>query len=60
MEIEPGAASEPSFLPPSRLREGLGEGSATSTIPLGDSPPPTPPASGRGEFSDAIPNITIP
>ncbi len=31
--------------PPSRLREGAGGGPATS---LGTSPPPTPPASGRG------------
>ncbi|WP_353205588.1 ATPase, T2SS/T4P/T4SS family [Sphingomonas sp.] len=54
MKIETGAATASL---PSRLREGLGEGSATSTIALGDSPPPTPPASGRGED---IPNITIP
>ncbi len=32
---------------PSRLREGLGEG-LLSTLPI-TSPPPTPPASGRGE-----------
>ena len=33
---------------PSRSREGLGEGSATSAV-AGTFPPPTPPASGRGE-----------
>ncbi len=43
---------------PSRLREGLGEGSPAAGL-SSDSPPPTPPASGRGDF-DALPQITIP
>jgi carbamoyl-phosphate synthase small subunit len=34
---------------PSRLREGLGEGMSASDAPSETSPPPTPPASGRGE-----------
>ncbi|WP_341203090.1 glycine--tRNA ligase subunit beta [uncultured Sphingomonas sp.] len=36
---------------PSRLREGLGEGSAASAAPAGVFPPPTPPASGRGALA---------
>jgi propionyl-CoA carboxylase alpha chain len=34
---------------PSRLREGLGEGVSTNDALASTSPPPTPPASGRGE-----------
>ena len=34
---------------PSRLREGLGEGMPLA-VPLETSPPPTPPASGRGDL----------
>ena len=40
------------FIPmdsPSRLREGLGEGLSASAAASVTSPPPTPPASGRGE-----------
>jgi carbamoyl-phosphate synthase small subunit len=37
---------------PSRLREGLGEGVSSSEAPKLTSPPPTPPASGRGEEGD--------
>ncbi len=37
---------------PSRLREGLGEGLSNDTALSGTSPPPTPPASGRGEESN--------
>ncbi len=36
---------------PSRLREGLGEG-VSANAALSTSPPPTPPASGRGESAD--------
>ncbi|MDX5985590.1 RNB domain-containing ribonuclease [Sphingomonas echinoides] len=43
---------------PSRLREGLGEGlgegPATATADAGLSPPPTPPAGGRGELLQAL------
>ncbi|MDR6849380.1 ribonuclease R [Sphingomonas sp. BE270] len=39
---------------PSRSREGLGEGPATPTADAGLSPPPTPPASGRGELLHAL------
>ena len=40
---------------PSRLREGLGEGSEHHmTAPDSDSPPPPPPASGRGELADRL------
>ncbi len=51
VRYDPPASVETPYKSPSRLREGLGEGSAAS----GDlsanvaSPPPTPPASGRGE-----------
>ena len=38
---------------PSRSREGLGEGPATPTADAGLSPPPTPPAGGRGELLQA-------
>ncbi len=34
---------------PSRLREGLGEGLMYTSSAALASPPPTPPASGRGE-----------
>ena len=37
---------------PSRLREGLGEGSSTSVALDAAAPPPAPPASGRGEGGD--------
>ena len=37
---------------PSRLREGLGEG--LSAAPDATSPPPTPPARGRGELANAF------
>ncbi|MGA1800303.1 isoleucine--tRNA ligase [Sphingomonas sp. 4RDLI-65] len=37
---------------PSRLREGLGEGLSNDTALSATSPPPTPPASGRGEESN--------
>ncbi len=37
-------------LSPSRLREGLGVGASASSRALQTNPPPTPPASGRGEF----------
>ncbi|WP_426258922.1 ribonuclease R family protein [Sphingomonas sp. DC1600-2] len=39
---------------PSRSREGLGEGSASPTADAGLSPPPTPPAGGRGELLQAL------
>ena len=57
MEIKAGDESD---LSPSRLREGLGVGARSPlNAPLAEvgSPPPTPPASGRGAD---IPNITIP
>ena len=37
------------FVFPSRLREGLGEGMSTA-MPQKTNPPPTPPASGRGDL----------
>ena len=37
---------------PSRLREGLGEGVSANDALASTSPPPTPPASGRGELAD--------
>ncbi|MFA6123978.1 MAG: RNB domain-containing ribonuclease [Sphingomonas sp.] len=39
---------------PSRSREGLGEGSASPTADAGLSPPPTPPAGGRGDLLQAL------
>jgi ribonuclease R len=39
---------------PSRVREGLGEGPASPTADAGLSPPPTPPAGGRGELLQAL------
>jgi propionyl-CoA carboxylase alpha chain len=40
---------EPPAESPSRLREGLGEGVSTNDALSATSPPPAPPASGRGE-----------
>src|SRR3546814_15399459 len=37
----------------SRLREGLGEGRSSATPSPETAPPPTPPASGRGELEPA-------
>ncbi len=37
---------------PSRLREGLGEGVSANDAPSVKSPPPTPPAGGRGALAD--------
>ena len=39
---------------PSRLREGLGEGMSSAIISSETSPPPTPPASGRGERGTTV------
>ncbi|WP_033920231.1 isoleucine--tRNA ligase [Sphingomonas sp. 37zxx] len=45
-------------LSPSRLREGLGVGvSASDALGETSSPPPTPPASGRGEGGDNAPTL---
>ncbi|WP_440980193.1 glycine--tRNA ligase subunit beta [Sphingomonas pseudosanguinis] len=46
--VEEGVIAES----PSRRREGLGEGSATSDVAGGTVPPPSPPASGGGELAD--------
>ena len=47
--VEEGIVTES----PSRLREGLGEGVSVSDAPsVSTTPPPTPPASGRGEYAD--------
>ncbi|MES2420889.1 MAG: isoleucine--tRNA ligase [Pseudomonadota bacterium] len=43
---------------PSRLREGLGEGSAANAA-LDASPPPTPPASGRGAEAESGNGATL-
>ncbi|MDX5983779.1 isoleucine--tRNA ligase [Sphingomonas echinoides] len=39
---------------PSRLREGLGEGSAANAALAADFPPPTPPAGGRGAEGETL------
>ncbi|BCA60890.1 valine--tRNA ligase [Sphingomonas sp. HMP9] len=44
---------------PSRLREGLGEGMSTQDTPSATSPPPTPPASGRGALGGRYPNDVL-
>ena len=44
---------------PSRLREGLGEGMSASDALSITSPPPTPPASGRGALGGRYPNDVL-
>ncbi len=46
--VEEGIVTES----PSRRREGLGEGRASSDVASGTVPPPSPPASGGGELAD--------
>ena len=44
---------------PSRLREGLGVGMSANAAPVVEGPPPTPPASGRGEDGDTLRNRAL-
>ncbi len=44
---------------PSRSREGLGEGMSTDGASPATSPPPTPPASGRGALDGRYPNDVL-
>ncbi|TPG08481.1 valine--tRNA ligase [Sphingomonas oligophenolica] len=44
---------------PSRLREGLGEGVSASDALTSTSPPPTPPAGGRGVLDGRYPNDVL-
>ncbi len=44
---------------PSRVREGLGEGVSTDGTSTVTSPPPTPPASGRGVLDGRYPNDVL-
>ena len=44
---------------PSRLREGLGEGMSASAASDLTGPPPTPPASGRGDNAPTLRNLAL-